>query len=633
MNKLILSAMLVFAVGCGETSGSVNKNPGETTPNTDTGGNNNPNTGSNPPTSVTINAPTNSGQTITLTLSATGASEMKVSETADCSGGAWEPYATSKNLTSGGTQGLVTVSVKMRSSSLIESSCVTDSTTVDSVLPDAQTALLNTKEDAAGFVWDRYILGLSVDFADRSSTDTGTDLRYNYSVYEASNPSNVIYSSENNSLVKTATTLNIVQSLGYELDGFTPKALLANTTYEVSFEVCDAVNCQVPSTFELKTGRFIRDLSVGRTAMCFVKDSIVYCRGGDNTMSNPIVSSSSYNSQYVAVSGTVGAKSVTVGMDSFVCAVGEYDSNPANGNEVKCWGKNDNYQLGSDLSSGFTPRIVGSRANSSENQILHGVKKISLGTNHACALLTMGSVKCWGNNADGQLGDNTVNSSSLPVTVTGGAWDTALDIAVSASHSCAILANKTVHCWGANGSGQLGDGTTNPSLVAIQVSGLGFNAASIATKGSSTCALSESNAVKCWGDNLFGQLGDGTNSQSSSPVSVLGLSGPATQIVAGDESFCSLISNGTVQCWGMGAGGQLGDGNINDSSSPVNVSSLTGIQELFSSSYRTMCARDAASVKCWGENLTVAQFNLIKPALSGASDVYTTPTAISGTNY
>jgi alpha-tubulin suppressor-like RCC1 family protein len=198
-----------------------------------------------------------------------------------------------------------------------------------------------------------------------------------------------------------------------------------------------------------------------------------------------------------------------------------------------------------------------------------GVASIAAGVDFTCALQT-GGVKCWGSNDIGQLGSGTYESSPVPTDVLG-LESSVAGVTVGVFHACAWKLNGEAWCWGENSFGQLGDGTQINTPIPVQVIGLGGGVKAMAAGGSHTCAVLVGGDVKCWGSDDFGQLGDGSTTAQPAPVSVSGLNGTAVGIAAGGGHTCVLLQSGGVRCWGSNQSGQLGNNGDRNSSKPVSV--------------------------------------------------------------
>ena len=228
-----------------------------------------------------------------------------------------------------------------------------------------------------------------------------------------------------------------------------------------------------------------------------------------------------------------------------------------------CWGNNVSGQLGDNTQTRrLTPvPVFGLDA---------GIASIVTGGNHTCALTTEGTALCWGLNSSGQLGDNTTTTRTTPVTVF------SLDKGVSVistfnSHTCAVTSEGAAKCWGFNGNAQLGDGTTANRRAPGVVAGLDSGVSAIAAGSSHTCALTTDGGAMCWGNNSYGKLGDGTTTTQVTPIAVSGLSSEVASIALGGSHSCAVTTVGAVKCWGRNSFGQLGDNSTTHRLTPVDV--------------------------------------------------------------
>ena len=298
----------------------------------------------------------------------------------------------------------------------------------------------------------------------------------------------------------------------------------------------------------------------------------------------------------VTISGISNATEVGIGL-TFSCAV------LSNGT-IKCWGQGDSGQLG----NGSTNNNPNSPATVSG---INNAISVSGGRMHACALLSTGSIKCWGKAENGQLGNGSTtgnsseNNQTIPVDVSG--ISNAINISAGLQESCAVLDTGSVKCWGA------GFGTTPVNISsdiqnAIQVStwsnqtvvldngSIKFresngtietileisNAIQVSNDALTSCAVLDNGSVKCWGAGGFGSLGNGNNNNETTPVFVSNINNAKQVSTSGSLGFasvneshsCAALSDGTVKCWGAGGYGQLGNGATNNQNIPVSVSGI-----------------------------------------------------------
>jgi alpha-tubulin suppressor-like RCC1 family protein len=237
---------------------------------------------------------------------------------------------------------------------------------------------------------------------------------------------------------------------------------------------------------------------------------------------------------------------------------------------------------------------------------VQGAATISAGGFHTCAVTTAGGVKCWGSNGTGQLGDGTTTTRYTPVDVSGLTSGVAT-VAAGPGRTCAVSTAGGVKCWGSNPTGQLGDGTTKTRTTPVDASGLTFDVAAISVGTTQTCAVTTAGGAKCWGRNEDGQLGDGTTTHSTSPVDVSGLTSGVAAISASSGSAggtfhtCALTTAGGVKCWGKNDEGQLGAPADEEcrfwgtcSTTPVDVSGLTSGVAAVSAGEEHTCALTTA---------------------------------------
>ncbi|MCA2960783.1 MAG: RCC1 repeat-containing protein [Silvanigrellales bacterium] len=225
--------------------------------------------------------------------------------------------------------------------------------------------------------------------------------------------------------------------------------------------------------------------------------------------------------------------------------------------------------------------------------------QIVAGANHTCALSREGTVTCWGSHLEGQMGNGAMATLSPPVVVPGLSQMKSISSS-NGYHTCALSQSGGVKCWGTNWAGHLGDGTTTNSSTPVDVPGLA-GVSALAAGGSHTCALTGSGAVKCWGGNGLGGIGNDSILNLFSKASPKGL-GSATALATRSGHSCALTTSGGVKCWGYNSNGQLGDGTTTNRSAPVDVPGLAGVSALATGDLHTCVLTGSGGVKCWGYN-------------------------------
>lgn len=262
---------------------------------------------------------------------------------------------------------------------------------------------------------------------------------------------------------------------------------------------------------------------------------------------------------------------------------------------VSCWGRNDFGQLGDGTAGSQAFRTSPVRVPG-----LSGVQSLAAGGYTTCALMVGGAVRCWGLNSFGQVGDGALGAGqnrSTPTPVVGLTDATALS--VGSSHACAVRAAGTVSCWGLNGFGQLGDGSTENRATPVALAGQ-VSVAGVSAGGGHTCIVG-SGVARCLGANNSGQLGAGLPVGASPIVPVVDLT-TVESLSAGSAHTCAVLRDRTVRCWGAGADGQLGSGTSANSSVPRVVVGLTGVSIVSAGGGHTCALRSDKSAACWGRN-------------------------------
>jgi alpha-tubulin suppressor-like RCC1 family protein len=297
--------------------------------------------------------------------------------------------------------------------------------------------------------------------------------------------------------------------------------------------------------------------------------------------------------------------------------------------KVRCWGDGANGRLG----LGNITTIGDTEAPASVSTVPLGPGRravaLSAGGFHTCAILDTGKVRCWGLGTFGRLGYGNVNSigdnetpaSAVPVSLGAGR---AVAITAGGEHTCALLGSGKVRCWGRSQFGQLGHGTTSsigdnelPSSVGPVALGTGRRAVAISATHNHTCALLDNGRVRCWGDGANGRLGLGnitTIGDNEAPASVgpvnLGTGRRAIAIAAGAFHTCALLDTRRVRCWGYGGEGRLGYGNtttIGDNEVPASVGTVSlgpgrHAVAVTAGGFHTCVVLDTGRIRCWGEN-------------------------------
>ena len=329
-------------------------------------------------------------------------------------------------------------------------------------------------------------------------------------------------------------------------------------------------------------------------------DGKVWCWGSNlhGQLGNGVTGQNAYSASPVEVSGITDAVAIDAGW--------EHSSAVHASGGISCWGDDTHGELGDGEKVEYmtTPvRVSG----------ITDAVDVATGHWHTCALHATGAVSCWGSNHDGQLGNGEMGDhdadSAVPMPVRGIADAIAID--AGGEHSCAVHTSGEVSCWGDNWKGEIGNGRRGANHDSpIPVKALGFiDAIAVSTGTQHTCALHSTGKISCWGDNEFGQIGNGHSIRTSFeplaavPAEVIGIS-DATAVSVGEAFSCASRESGEISCWGNNSFGQLGsfeDGQL--SSIPVAVLSIEDAALVDAGSYHACATSRSGEAYCWGDNL------------------------------
>lgn len=362
----------------------------------------------------------------------------------------------------------------------------------------------------------------------------------------------------------------------------------ASGVFDVSLTATDQLGRPANASLPLRVGAESQRYAAGLFHTCAVTTTgAVRCWGnnsageiGDGTKTNR-------NTPTAVVGLDSGVIAVTAGYE-FNCALRTDGS-------VACWGAGGFGQLGNgDGLDHTTPTSLDG---------LGPMISITAGSQHACSVSDAGAVYCWGWNHAGELGNGTTDSATSPVGVTG-IPDPVTEVKADYANTCAVTSAHSLYCWGANDVGQLGGGTTgSPETTPVAVPALAGIASHVVVGGNFGCASTTVGAVLCWGNNDYGQLGDQTTTGHSTPAAVTDVTSGVVGIAGSTYDACALDDGGSVRCWGWNDHGQLGDGTQTNSPTPVAVNGLASNQSAVAVGRAHTCAVDTSHVmRCWGAN-------------------------------
>jgi alpha-tubulin suppressor-like RCC1 family protein len=298
----------------------------------------------------------------------------------------------------------------------------------------------------------------------------------------------------------------------------------------------------------------------------------------------------------VRPAGTLSFRQVSTGF-AYSCGVTQ-------DHRAWCWGANSFGQLGIGTAS-FVDQLT-------PVPVAGGLRfvQVSAGARHACGVTVVNRAYCWGPNSFGQLGDGTTTDSPVPVPVAGGLRFVEVSASGNGDHTCGVTPGNRAYCWGSNFDGQVGDGTTgNLRSVPVAVAG-GLRFREVRAGGGHTCGVTTGHRAYCWGNNVYGQLGNGSIDDGPqvvfhpTPVAVVG-GLHFNEIAPGTLHTCALQPDNLAWCWGTNGFGALGDGTTTDHFTPVAVAGQLRFRQVSAGQNFHTCGVATGNLAyCWGTNFS-----------------------------
>jgi alpha-tubulin suppressor-like RCC1 family protein len=355
-------------------------------------------------------------------------------------------------------------------------------------------------------------------------------------------------------------------------------------------------NSSVPVSVSSPLSSKVQDVKAFGSNVCALSDGKVFCWGHNlyGQLGNNTTVDSNIPVQVKNIAGTGSLISVQA------ISTGGFHSCALVGGGLQCWGRNTYYQLGDGTNVNKSLPVVATGLTS-------GVQAVSSGHLHTCVIVD-GVSKCWGYNASGQVGDNTLAtkiSSTNVLNASLSSFAGTLAISSGVNQTCANV-NGAIKCWGDNTNGTLGNSSNTNSSVAVQTTGLTVGTQAFAPGAFHSCAVING-GVQCWGRNDYGQLGNGTTTNSSTPVVAIAANSGAHAVAVGEFHTCA-IANGGVKCWGLNDKLQITSDATAYYSTPQSYAGTSG-PVVFSSGVQTItagerstCAVKDGQIYCWGDN-------------------------------